>query len=74
MAINLTVTEPAAAGFVVAYPCGGQVPLASNINFGPGETRANLVVSALDSSGALCVHAPVGTHLVADVQGWFTAS
>lgn len=74
VAINLTVTETAGAGFVVAYPCGSSVPLASNLNFGPGESRANLVVSGLDSAGALCVHTPVGTHLVADVQGWFTAS
>ncbi len=74
VAINLTVTDTEAAGFVVAYPCGSKIPLASNLNFGQGETRANLVVSGLDSSGALCVHAPVGTHLVADVQGWFTAS
>ena len=36
--LNLTVTEPTAAGYVTVYPCGIDAPLASNLNFSAGQT------------------------------------
>ena len=71
--LNLTVTEPSAAGFVTVYPspCGAdQRPLASHLNFDGGRTVANLVVSALGVDGAVCLSPSVGAKLVVDVSGW----
>jgi murein DD-endopeptidase MepM/ murein hydrolase activator NlpD len=71
VAVNVTVAEPAADGYLTVFPCGTEVPLASNLNFRTKEAKANLVVSGLDESGGLCLYSPVTTHIVADVQGWF---
>ena len=69
---NLTVTEPAAAGFVTAYPAGPAAPWASNLNTQrPGHTRANLAVTATGSGDAVRLLTTAGAHLVVDVAGWF---
>ena len=38
--MNVTVTNPAAAGFVTVWPCGQPQPLASNLNYVGGPERA----------------------------------
>ena len=46
--LNVTVDRPATAGFVTVYPADlGSRPLASNLNFVPGETVPNLVMVRL---------------------------
>ena len=37
VALNLTVAEANVDGFASAYPCGQEPPLASNVNFRPGQ-------------------------------------
>src|SRR5436190_5371860 len=55
VAVNLTVTEPDEAGYVTAFPCGTPTPpLSSQVNFLPGENRANQAMVGL-GGGALCV-------------------
>ncbi len=61
-------------GFVTAYPCGGPVPLASNVNFGPNQTVANAAVVPVAADGTVCLHASTPTHLVVDVAGYVTAN
>jgi hypothetical protein len=68
--LNLTVTNPAAAGFVRAYPCGAEANV-SNINFDPGQTTANLAVTRLAPGGRVCFRSLVATDLVVDLAGWF---
>jgi hypothetical protein len=41
---NTTVTGSSANSFLTVHPAGGAVPNASNLNFGVGETIANLAV------------------------------
>jgi trimeric autotransporter adhesin len=67
--LNVTVTEPVAAGFVTVYPCGIDPPLASNLNFAAGATIANAVIVALGPGGTVCLFNSQPTHLVADVNG-----
>lgn len=75
LSINLTVTQPTAAGFVVLFPTGPTVPLVSNINYVAGRTRANNATVSLNSSAELSafVGQPVGTtvHMIIDVNGYF---
>jgi subtilisin family serine protease len=72
--LNVTVTNPVAAGFVTVYPCGSTLPNASSVNFATGQTVANAVVSQIGTAGQICVYTPVQTDLVVDVTGWFSGS
>ncbi|KAB1936983.1 hypothetical protein F8271_20440 [Micromonospora sp. ALFpr18c] len=73
--LNLTVTAPAAAGVLTAYPRGTARPTASNVNFVAGETASNLVVSKTGGNYVDVVNNSSGTaHLIADLAGYFIAS
>jgi len=69
--LNVTVTEPTAAGYVTVYPCGIEPPLASNLNFVGGQTIPNAVLTKIGSNGDVCIYNSQATHLVADVTGYF---
>lgn len=72
VALNATVTEPTANGYLTTFPSGTDRPLASSLNFRPGQTVANLIVVPLESIGSLDVFNAAGTtHVVLDVAGWF---
>ncbi|MEJ7765747.1 MAG: hypothetical protein WKF86_09650, partial [Acidimicrobiales bacterium] len=70
-----TATGPTTGGFLTVHPTGENVPLASNLNFGPGETIANLVIAKVGAAGQVSIYNEAGfTHLIADVAGWFHAA
>jgi hypothetical protein len=69
--LNVTVTEPAAAGYATVYPCGIEPPLASNVNFVGGQTIPNAVISKIGTNGDVCIFNSQPTHLIADVNGYF---
>ena len=70
--LNVTAVSPTTAGWLAVHPSGQARPLASNLNFGPGETVPNLVVATVNPAGKATVYNSAGqTHLVVDVVGWF---
>lgn len=72
--MNLTVSEPAAPGFVTAWPCGTPRPTASNLNYAAGQTIANLVVVDVmgrAATGSVCLYSSSAANLIADVTGYF---
>jgi HYR domain len=69
--LNVTVTEPSAAGFVTVYPCGIATPLASNLNFEAGATGANAVIAKVGADGKVCLFTSRSTQLIVDVNGFF---
>jgi uncharacterized delta-60 repeat protein len=73
--LNLTVTRPAVAGFVVAYPDGAAQPSTSAINFVAGQTIPNQVTVQLGPNGKVnLANRSAGTvHLIADVMGYYRA-
>lgn len=73
VAINVTVTEPTADSYLTVYPDNvNPRPLASNINFVPGLTIANLVIVRLPANGTIDFYNLNGsTHVVGDVVGWY---
>ncbi|MFL6238237.1 MAG: hypothetical protein ACJ735_01910 [Actinomycetes bacterium] len=75
VAINLTATRPQAHGYLKAFPTGSGEPVTSNVNFGAGETIANLALVPLSSSGQITVsnHSAGNVHVIIDVQGYFAA-
>jgi hypothetical protein len=72
---NVTVTGPAAPGNLRIYAGDAPAPLASAINFRPGQTRANsaVIVLSADASRSVFVanDAPGPVHFILDVNGYF---
>lgn len=71
--LNVTVTEPVAAGYATVFPCGSQPPTASNLNYVRSSTIPNLVVAKIGATGTVCVFTQFDTQLVVDVNGYFPA-
>ena len=71
--LNVTTTDHVGPeSFLTVYPAGQGRPLASNLNFVSGQTRANLVFARLGVDGKVSLYNNLGaTHVVADLQGWF---
>jgi hypothetical protein len=73
--INLTVTQPTAAGYVTVYPADRPRPTVSSLNFRAGQTRANLVTVPVSPNGTIKLTNAFGSaHLVADLVGYYSAS
>jgi hypothetical protein len=71
--INVTVTEPAAPGYITVFPCGSAPPTASNLNYATGSTIANLVAAPVGADGTFCIFTQSAAHLIVDVDGFFPA-
>jgi len=70
---TFTVVAPTAAGWLTVYNCSSTAPTASTLNFAAGETIANSGVFPLGGLD-ICVNAPVNTHLIIDINGYFRPS
>ncbi len=68
--VNLTAVDPCAAGYLTGYACGTAVPVASNVNYERGATRANLAIVVLGQERHLCVYSYATADVVVDVSGW----
>jgi hypothetical protein len=74
VAINVTVTNPSASGYLTVYPTGVARPLASNLDFVAGQTIANLVTVAVGTAGKVTIYNSTGaTDVIFDVAGWVSA-
>jgi hypothetical protein len=72
VAVNITVTNPTATGFLTVYPKGNPTPDASNLNYVRGLTVANLVTAGVGPDGAITISNSAGTaDVIVDVTGWF---
>ncbi len=71
--LNVTAVSPDAAGYLTVYPCGAERPLASNVNYTPGQIIPNAVVAKVGDNGKVCVFTLVGSDLVVDVNGFVPA-
>ena len=72
---NLTATGSTGGGYLTVY-AGSTAPTTSDVNFAPGTTDANMVISELNSSGQVNIANGGGQSVNAllDVSGWFTAA
>ncbi len=73
-AINLTVTQPQAAGHLTVHPCGTTRPDTSNLNFNAGQTVANLTISQPGAGDNMCVYSSAATHLIVDLNGSYPSN
>ena len=71
---NVTAVQPDAYGHLTLYPGNNpSVPLVTNVNFSPGQTRSNNAVLLLATNGTIAVknRSPGVVHFVLDVSGYF---
>jgi hypothetical protein len=74
VAVNITVTQPTDAGYLVIVPTTLGVGETSAINFGAGQTRANNAIVTLGTDGVVAVRCGMptgGVHFILDVVGYF---
>ena len=72
--LNVTVVTPSGPGHLIIWSAGAPTPTVSTINYAAGQTIANAaIVPANSPSGQISVLAGVsGTHLLIDINGYFT--
>ena len=68
--LNVTAVAPSAAGFLTVFPCGSDRPLASHVNFVPGDVVPNAVIAKIGDGGKVCIFSRAETDLLADVNGF----
>ncbi|HWM18073.1 MAG TPA: SGNH/GDSL hydrolase family protein [Ilumatobacteraceae bacterium] len=68
--VNVTATQAGADGFLTAYPCGGAVPEASNVNYLAGQDRAASAVVPVGTGRSVCVYTSAASHVVVDLAGY----
>lgn len=72
VALNVTATNPTADSFLTIFPTFQTRPNTSNLNFGAGETVANMVLVRLSSAGEISIANDSGrADVLIDVLGWF---
>jgi Bacterial Ig-like domain (group 3) len=72
--LNVTSAQGTEGGFVTVFADGPTRPTASNLNYGKGQTIANLVVAQVNpSTGKVDFYngSTGTTNLIADVEGYF---
>jgi hypothetical protein len=70
--LNVTVTNPTASSYLTAFPSDAVSVPASDLNWKPGLTVANLVVVKLGPDGMVKLYNQLGsTDVVVDVLGWY---
>lgn len=67
VAVNVTVLNPAAAGYVKVWGYGPSGTF-SSINFAAGQTVANLAIVAVGDLGSISVWTSAQAHIIVDVQ------
>ncbi|MGP0029866.1 MAG: hypothetical protein ACLPVF_05110 [Acidimicrobiales bacterium] len=72
--LNVTAVNPGATGHLTVYAKGSARPVASNVNYGPGQTSANRVIVPLSSSGGITISSSAASDVLVDVSGYYTAA
>jgi hypothetical protein len=71
--LNITATQTQGFGDLRIWPTGTTPPLVSTLNYVPNQTVANAAIVPSDMLGSISVVAAVsGTHLIIDINGYFT--
>ena len=73
VAVNITSVGSAGGGYLVAYPSGGTLPLASYLTFDPGQGGPGNggIVALSTQPNDLTVTTSTSTHVIIDVFGYF---
>ena len=77
--LNVTATDAVSAGYLTVWPKGDGKPVASSLNFVPGQPVANSVVAKVGADGKVSFwnsndsSAMGSVNVLVDVVGWFVS-
>jgi hypothetical protein len=74
VSLNVTVTQPTAAGSVQVHRAGGLQPVLSTLSYSAAQTRANNAIVSLSATGQVgvrCSQPSGAVHVILDVNGYF---
>ncbi len=72
--VNLTVTSPAAGGYLTLWSCDQPIPPTSSLNYEAGATRATHAAVALAADFSVCVFSSSRAHVIVDVMGSYSTA
>jgi hypothetical protein len=72
VALNLTLDQPASAGYATAFAADQPLPATSNVNVLANETRPNVVFAPVSADGRVSVYISMPSHVIVDVLGYYT--
>lgn len=71
--VSIAAVNTASRGWLQVLACGAESGTTSNLNAdGPDQIRATLALTRFASDGTSCLYNRMGTHMIADIQGYFT--
>ncbi|HUA62739.1 MAG TPA: BACON domain-containing protein, partial [Verrucomicrobiae bacterium] len=70
--LNITVVPPAALTYLTVWPTGVAQPYVSTLNAFQGQVVANAAIVPAGSNGAISVFVSDTTHVIIDINGYFT--
>jgi hypothetical protein len=74
VAVNVTIIGPTAGNFVSVFPGDSSFDGTSSVNFGVGQTIANMVITKVSAAGTIAIYNNAGaTQIAVDIVGWFPA-
>jgi len=74
VALNVTITDIAVAGYASVYPCDAPQPVPiALVNFAAGNTMANFAVVKPAADGTVCISTNVPASIVVDAFGYLPA-
>ncbi|MGE0877022.1 MAG: FG-GAP repeat domain-containing protein [Acidimicrobiia bacterium] len=74
VALNITAIGKGAPGYLSAFPCGGDVPLASNVNYSPQQIVANHSIVRVGTNDSVCIYSYAAADVVVDLMGRYGQS
>ena len=69
--VNVTAVDPAAAGYLTAWPCDSPRPPTSTVNFSPGQAAVANGAVIRTGAGGLCVWNSAPVDVIVDLLGVF---
>src|SRR5690606_15924589 len=70
--VNVTAVTPNDHGYLTIWDCSQPRPVASSVNYTPGDIVPNGAVIELSNDGDLCIFTKAASHIVLDVTGYLT--
>ncbi len=71
--LNFISTNSSASGYLTVFPCGGDVPYVSSLNFTARQDATNLATVKIGDGRRVCVLASAPTEVIVDVFGVMNA-
>jgi len=69
--VNVTAVDPAAAGYLTAWPCDSPRPATSTLNFSPAQSAVANGAVLRTGPGGLCVWNSTAVNVIVDLVGVF---